>query len=376
MARTDVSRAVHRAVSSIPVPSPPADLLQRGRSRQRRHFATIILTMAAATATVYSVTSLVIATHGQSEGNAADAAQAEWADLGVPYATADSVIYHGVSTPRPSTLTSLASTHDSALIVSGGGGAGRVIELRRDGSTSEVGANVLGIAIADPTGDLATWTEQTDDDAVRVVAYDTSDGQIISTTTGGLSLRPFAVGEGTIVLNDGRRSLEWTPDVGSPQPIGGLSEDELVTDVTDGYFFVHDFQPRGAFLVPTDGSEVVALQGASFGTFDFTGTHIAVTEPIDGELSTRIYDMQSRTFIDLQVPGRIDSSRWAPGGQLVVRTGLPADGIRNPESPATYYACDASTGQCTPVEEAEPAGGETSDGVEASAWGQLFSMTG
>jgi hypothetical protein len=214
-----------------------------------------------------------------------------------------------------------------------------------DGRPLTEGHGVLGVALADPTGDLAAWVESRNDgDVLHLVVVDTATGeQLLRRSMDGGSVAAVW-GDEVLVAGDyadGMAGTTYALTVDGTQERLPVVEDDIVwgfdgTHVVFGDFDnrvtvadrdgrdSHDYEAGVAFLSPGTGK--VALLGVN---------GLEVVDLTSGD----------RTPLPVEDPSFL--TYWTPAGDLVVWSGdLFGEASAKPHK---RYVCLGGTPECHPA---------------------------
>lgn len=347
----DVRVAVRGGVAEVPVrPLGMVIILAEGKARRRRRRATIATVLAAGVAVAAGVLALDDSEPPRPTPAPVERRTVSWEGLDVPWIDGHRISYGEASIRRPTSLTSLAATADSAVMTVGRGPV-RIVELRPNGTRTVIGQHAVGIALADTAGHLAAWTEIVDARTSQVVAYDTATQTVLATTAVNPGMQVYAMNGRTLVLNDGKDGYLWEAGSGEqPVPFEPGTDEQLITDLTDSHVFVTDFGV-GAQLLERNGKVVANFPetGYSAGSFDPSGRFISGLRLDSSSASMTVYDVERERQVPLQLASDVGWTRWLPDGRLVVRTTARDRTLNAGDTPVHYSICQASDGTCLPL---------------------------
>lgn len=274
-----------------------------------------------------------------------------WRSLDVPYLSADRIHFRGNVAPDPipdpdfpNGVYSLTSTRHSAIVQ---GGRETLFELpERRGRLRKVGTDVVGLPIADPSGDWVFWTaDRGRKRGVRLLGYDTRLDRLRRGPVLARDARVWAVEGDTAYAGLAyRRVVRWTPGDRPRRLPGRLARAGLLAGVHQSRYAVNG--SNGPVVLDGAGHELARWSGdrrASYTSFDPTGRYLA-------DLDGAVWDSIDGTTTKLRTGRRWSPTyfRWTPGGELVV-TGVWLRGEWTPRTPARRFVCDPATGACDPL---------------------------
>lgn len=228
-------------------------------------------------------------------------------------------------------------------------GRGTLSALFDDGSVRELATDVIGVPLADPTGQLVAWAVEEGEDSVVVTAYDTRARMVLGTQRvrldrGGLT----AVIGDTVYLTSGDAALAWHPRTGDePEVVPGTTPRSVaVVGGGDAGLLVMGPQWRARWI-GSDGT--TQRVDAAFGSVSPDGRFVATAMEED-QYRREVQALPSGDLVDLALPDELQAYqvRWAGDGRLVVAAVARAD-IEDGWDDAhhvTSYLCEVPDGDC------------------------------
>lgn len=387
----ELRRGLHDLAHSVDAPPPPDLSTLHGaddETPEARHGFTRPLMAAAA---VVAIVAAGATTARLLDDAPAGDPAASWRAAGVPFLAydggtvtvrfgagayaVDSASRNADADPR---VAAVAATEDSALAAVAAPGQNTpttLVEVPADGPAYTVAEDAYGMALADPRGHLAAWTEPITDETWRVVAYDTDRREFAGTleVPAGSSVEAVDGRQVFLYVEGDDPNGVWSVDAGpriTPLP-GEIPGDKFVLDASadGGYLMVVD---TGTVLYDPSGHVVHEFGADLFGTFDPDGTWVALVSPDPADGAYRVHEVATGKEVGLDLPDGVSplSFRWSPDGGLVVKSFTDSDG--DGEGTVRYDSCAVPEGGCAKLGELPV---EVAERFDSSAWGQAM-LTG
>lgn len=311
----------------------------------------------------------------------------EWADTGLPYGglsedrEAWTLSYRTSSVTIPATrpewteasgaepgrdsvpilelATAGATTNAGIFQLRPPDGDSEVWELTSAGKWQQIGTGVSRIALADIHGPLVAWVagggdEATNNQATKVVAYDTKQDRLVAEVPGSLfpgnHLRVIAVDGGSVILqassysdgtdpNSWTKSFVWRPDgAGSPSTLTGEVSDY---DEDTSTWVAYDSRADASMLFGPSAEQVRSLDGFGYAQFNGNASQVALFSYGQARILSTATLKPIAVDIPLNKENAFDVGRlaWTSDDRLLVEGLLP-------DQEPSAYLCNVQMGTC------------------------------
>lgn len=352
---TSLKRLLEQEAARTDIPPPPVDAVVTGGRARVRRWRVVCVAAAVAAAVLAIAIPIGLTQGGADDQPVKPPEQHGWRQLDGPWTDLRSIHFGAATVARPPgwNVEVLTSTRDSALYTTpiNNGRWYQLLELRRDGTVSQIGDHVVGTLRADLTGSYVAWHDKA---AGEIVVYDTSRQAEVGRRSAGRSgVLVHAVDGDTVIYTDhSGQTYTWRPAHGDPEPLDlAVPRMSFVSDFDDELRMVSSFTVRGgSYVVDGAGRRVASFADPAAGEFDPTGRYLALTtrspaRPEIARWAIRAVDASADTELT-GYDGDIVQMSWDPSGSLVLGTVKHLDTIVNPDDAMSFYACDPATGDC------------------------------